>query len=184
MERKKASDFPQELLNLFDGYVHGRIDRRQFLAGAQKFAVGGVTAAALFQMPKPNYAWAVQVPADEPPTQAGAGPAPPPPGPASPCGSGSFCATRPACRGEEGQVAWPQQSSLQAGREWALTASPPWPILLERGTAPAVEGCHVGSGPERGHPVVKRRAGNPHNAFRPGAAPALCTKATHLPDAD
>jgi hypothetical protein len=34
MERKKASDFPQELLNLFDGYVHGGISRRQFLDGA------------------------------------------------------------------------------------------------------------------------------------------------------
>ena len=47
MERKKASDFSQELLNLFDGYVHGGISRRQFLDGAQKFAAGGVTAAAL-----------------------------------------------------------------------------------------------------------------------------------------
>ena len=65
MERKKASDFPQELLNLLDGYVHGGISRREFLEGAEKFAVGGVTAAALFQMLKPNYAWAVQVPADD-----------------------------------------------------------------------------------------------------------------------
>jgi hypothetical protein len=47
MERKKASDFPRELLNLFDGYVHGGISRRQFLDGAQKFAVGGVTAVAV-----------------------------------------------------------------------------------------------------------------------------------------
>jgi len=62
MERKKASDFPQELLNLFGQYVHGRIDRREFLNGAQKFAVGGVTATALFEMLRPNYAWAVQVP--------------------------------------------------------------------------------------------------------------------------
>ena len=61
MERKKASDFPQELLNLFDGYVHGRINRRAFLDGAQKFAVGGLTASALFEMLKPNYAWAIQV---------------------------------------------------------------------------------------------------------------------------
>ena len=61
MERKKASDFPQELLNLFDRYVHGGIDRRQFLDGAQKFAVGGMTAAALFEMLRPNYAWATQV---------------------------------------------------------------------------------------------------------------------------
>jgi carboxymethylenebutenolidase len=65
MERKKASDFPQELLNLFDLYVHGGINRRAFLNGAQKFAVGGVTAAALLQMLKPNYAWAVQVPPDD-----------------------------------------------------------------------------------------------------------------------
>jgi len=65
MERKKASDFSQELLNLFDGYVHGGISRRQFLDGAQKFAVGGVTAAALLQMLKPNYAWAIQVPPDD-----------------------------------------------------------------------------------------------------------------------
>src|SRR3984893_4192254 len=65
MDRKKASDFPQELLNLFDGYVHGGISRRQFVNRAQKFAVGSVTAAALFQMLKPNYAWAIQVPADD-----------------------------------------------------------------------------------------------------------------------
>jgi carboxymethylenebutenolidase len=65
MERKKASDFPQELLNLFDGYVHGRISRRDFLDGAQKFAVGGVTATALWEMLKPNYALAVQVPSDD-----------------------------------------------------------------------------------------------------------------------
>jgi carboxymethylenebutenolidase len=31
MDRKKASDFPQELLNLFDGYLHGRMSRREFL---------------------------------------------------------------------------------------------------------------------------------------------------------
>jgi carboxymethylenebutenolidase len=65
MKRKKASDFPQELLNLFDGYVHGGISRRQFLDRTQKFAVGGMTAAALFQMLKPNYAWAIQVPPDD-----------------------------------------------------------------------------------------------------------------------
>jgi carboxymethylenebutenolidase len=65
MERKKASDFPQELLNLFDRYVHGGISRRAFLDGAQKFAVGGVTATALFEMLKPNYAWAIQVPKDD-----------------------------------------------------------------------------------------------------------------------
>ena len=65
MERKKATDFPQELLNLFDRYVHGGMSRREFLDGAQKFAVGGMTAAALFEMLKPNYAWAMQVAEDD-----------------------------------------------------------------------------------------------------------------------
>ncbi len=65
MERKKASDFPQELLNLFDKYVHGDIDRRAFLDGSQKFAVGGLTAAAIFESLRPNYAWAQQVPKDD-----------------------------------------------------------------------------------------------------------------------
>jgi carboxymethylenebutenolidase len=65
MERKKASDFPQELLDLLDQYVHGGISRRQFIDGAQKFAVGGVTATALFEMLRPNYAWAIQVQKDD-----------------------------------------------------------------------------------------------------------------------
>ena len=71
MERKKASDFPQELLNLLDGYVHGEISRRDFFDRAQKFAVGGLTVTALFQMLKPNYAWAIQVPPDDKRLKAG-----------------------------------------------------------------------------------------------------------------
>src|SRR3954453_2685627 len=65
MDRKKASDFPQELLDLFDGYVNGGISRRQFFDRAQKFAVGGLTAAALFQVLRPNYAWAIQIQPDD-----------------------------------------------------------------------------------------------------------------------
>jgi carboxymethylenebutenolidase len=65
MQRKKASDFPQELLDLFDGYVHGGMSRRAFLDSAQKFASVGVSAGALFEMLKPNYAWAIQVPPDD-----------------------------------------------------------------------------------------------------------------------
>ena len=45
MERKTAHDFDQELLILFDAYVHGALDRRGFLDKAAKYAVGGVTAA-------------------------------------------------------------------------------------------------------------------------------------------
>ena len=66
MERKKASDFDQELLNLFDKYVHGQIDRRGFLDGAARFAVGGVTAATLLDMLSPKFAEAQQVPKDDP----------------------------------------------------------------------------------------------------------------------
>lgn len=65
MERKKATDFPQELLDLFDRYVHGDIGRREFLDGAQKFAVGGVTATALWESLRPNYAWAQQIAKDD-----------------------------------------------------------------------------------------------------------------------
>ncbi len=65
MERKTASEYPQELLNLFDTYVHGGIDRRAFLEGAQKFAIGGLTAMAIWESLRPNYAWAEQVPKDD-----------------------------------------------------------------------------------------------------------------------
>ena len=65
MERKKASDFPQELLDLFHLYVHGDIDRRKFFEGAGKFAVGGLTVAGIFEALKPNYAWAQQVAKDD-----------------------------------------------------------------------------------------------------------------------
>ncbi|HWS56077.1 MAG TPA: dienelactone hydrolase family protein [Pyrinomonadaceae bacterium] len=62
MERKTASDYPQELLDLFHEYQHGDISRRTFLDRAGKFAVGGLTVAAIFQSLTPNYAWAQQVP--------------------------------------------------------------------------------------------------------------------------
>jgi carboxymethylenebutenolidase len=65
MERKNAKDFDPELLDLFDQYVHGGVDRRQFLERASRFAVGGVTAATLLESLRPHYAWAQQVPADD-----------------------------------------------------------------------------------------------------------------------
>lgn len=64
-ERMKASDFPQEVLTLFDKLVHGLIDRRAFLDGAAKFAVGGLTAAVMLDRLQPTYAWAQQVPTDD-----------------------------------------------------------------------------------------------------------------------
>ena len=65
MERKTADDYPQELLDLFHEYQHGDIDRRSFLAGAAKFAIGGLTVAAIFESLTPNYAWAQQVQKDD-----------------------------------------------------------------------------------------------------------------------
>lgn len=66
MERKKASDFPPEVLKLFDGYIHGMISRREFLDRAAKYAVGGFTAAAMLESLRPNYAWAQQVAKNDP----------------------------------------------------------------------------------------------------------------------
>ena len=66
MGRKKASDFDPELLDLFDRYVHGGISRRGFLDGAKRFVTGGLTAAALLESLSPNYAYAQQVPGDDP----------------------------------------------------------------------------------------------------------------------
>jgi carboxymethylenebutenolidase len=65
MERKKASDYPQELLDLFHEYQHGDISRREFFDRAGRFAVGGLTVAAIFETLRPNYAWAQQVPKDD-----------------------------------------------------------------------------------------------------------------------
>ncbi len=66
VERMKASDFPPEVLRLFDGFVHGTKTRREFLDEAAKFAVGGMTAAAMLQSLQPNFAWAQQVKKDDP----------------------------------------------------------------------------------------------------------------------
>jgi carboxymethylenebutenolidase len=61
----KARDFDQELLILFDAYVHGSINRRTFLDRAAKYAVGGMTAAALLQALSPNFAEAQQIKPDD-----------------------------------------------------------------------------------------------------------------------
>jgi len=64
--RATAADFHPEVLRLFDGYVHGRIDRRGFLEGAAKFAVGGVTAAGLLAALSPDFANAERVAKTDP----------------------------------------------------------------------------------------------------------------------
>ncbi len=66
MNRMTAKDFDQELLDLYDFYAHGIINKREFLDRAAKFAVGGVTAAALLNMLSPDYALAEQVSFNDP----------------------------------------------------------------------------------------------------------------------
>ena len=65
-ERRKASDFHPRILEIFDGYVHGRISKRDFMVQAAQFATVGMSAAAIFEALKPDYALAQQVPPDDP----------------------------------------------------------------------------------------------------------------------
>jgi carboxymethylenebutenolidase len=66
MERKTAHDFDQELLILFDAYVHGALDRRGFLDKAAKYAVGGVTAAMLLDQLSPKFLEAQVIKPEDP----------------------------------------------------------------------------------------------------------------------
>ena len=64
--RPCAQDFDQELLILFDAYVHGRLDRRGFLEQAQRFATATMTATGLLAALSPNFALGQQVRGDDP----------------------------------------------------------------------------------------------------------------------
>jgi len=61
MSRLTAEDFSPELLELYDGYVHGRLSRRDFLDRAARYAVGGLSATAILAALSPDYALAQQV---------------------------------------------------------------------------------------------------------------------------
>jgi carboxymethylenebutenolidase len=65
MDRERAQDFDQELLDLYDDYAHNRLSRRDFARRAATFAVGGITVEALIERLSPNYALAQQVVADD-----------------------------------------------------------------------------------------------------------------------
>ncbi|SLN51295.1 YghX family hydrolase [Roseisalinus antarcticus] len=64
--RKKASDFHPRILEYFDGYVHGQMTKREFIARAGRYAAAGVTGAMILDQLQPNYAWAQQVAPDDP----------------------------------------------------------------------------------------------------------------------
>jgi len=65
MQRKTTADFHPEVLRWFDRYVHGTVDRRGFLEGVAKYAVGGVTASMLLDSLSPRFAEAQQIPKDD-----------------------------------------------------------------------------------------------------------------------
>lgn len=69
-QRMTADQFDQELLDLYDKYAHGIIERRAFLEGASKFAIGGITATGLLEALSPTYALARQVDPDDPSIKA------------------------------------------------------------------------------------------------------------------
>ena len=60
-----AADYDRRVLQLFDGYVHGAITRRQFLDQAAAFTAAGVSAAALLASLSPDYALARQIDPDD-----------------------------------------------------------------------------------------------------------------------
>ncbi len=64
--RLKASDFPPAILEIFDGYVHGKLTKREFIERAAKYAAAGVTGAMIFNQLLPDYALAQQVKPDDP----------------------------------------------------------------------------------------------------------------------
>ena len=66
MERLTAKDFHPEVMHWFDKYVHGIVDRRGFLSGVSKYAVGGMTATAMLEALSPNFAQAQQVAKNDP----------------------------------------------------------------------------------------------------------------------
>lgn len=66
MQRKRASDFDPRILELYDGYVHGKLSRREFIDRAGTITVGAAAASAILESLQPNYALALQVPPDDP----------------------------------------------------------------------------------------------------------------------
>lgn len=65
-QRKQAHEFDQRILEIFDGYVHGKITKRDFIRQAGRYAAAGVTGAMILDQLQPNYAWAQQVAPDDP----------------------------------------------------------------------------------------------------------------------
>ncbi len=65
MKELKKEDINQEVFDLYDYYVHNRIDRRDFMNRLKAYAVGGITVGALSTFLMPKYSLAQQVKPDD-----------------------------------------------------------------------------------------------------------------------
>jgi carboxymethylenebutenolidase len=65
MKEIKKEDLSQEIFDLYDYYVHSKIDRRDFMNRLSVYAVGGLTVSSLLTFLMPNYAWAQQIKPDD-----------------------------------------------------------------------------------------------------------------------
>ncbi len=66
MKKIRNEDLGQEVFDLFDRYVHSGISRREFMEKVSKYAIGGLTAAAIYDYLSPKYVEAQQVKAQDP----------------------------------------------------------------------------------------------------------------------
>jgi len=64
--RMKARDFDPRILEIYDGYVHGKISKREFISQSSRYAAVGMTGAMILDQLQPNYALAQQVAPDDP----------------------------------------------------------------------------------------------------------------------
>lgn len=64
--RMRAADFHPHILEIFDGYVHGKLTKREFIQQAGRYAAAGVTGLMIYNQLRPDYALAQQVAPDDP----------------------------------------------------------------------------------------------------------------------
>ncbi|MGY6558733.1 MAG: dienelactone hydrolase family protein [Nitritalea sp.] len=66
MEKTPKPLLPQEVYNLYDYYVHGQLNRRQFMDKLSRYTVGGLSIAALSSYLMPDYAGTQRFQEDDP----------------------------------------------------------------------------------------------------------------------
>ncbi|MDH3265717.1 MAG: dienelactone hydrolase family protein, partial [Gammaproteobacteria bacterium] len=65
MSSKERRTVPAEAIELYNDFIHGEISRRDFLDGAKKYAVLGLTAGGIVQALMPDYAMGQQISRDD-----------------------------------------------------------------------------------------------------------------------